>query len=298
MTSLDIVLPCYEDGEILLSLLPSVEEALSVFELNLRFIIVDDGSTRAIDSRHLLVSSRVLLIRIPENFGHQFALRAGLEASDAEFVASMDSDGQHPPAVLAEMVEIAIREFRSVVTRRIRTLDISAQKRLFSFLFYNFYALFTGIRITSGSSDFRILTKSDKHLVLSDHPRSSFWRGKVANLIQPSVVDFAADDRLLGKSRFTVRKMMELAFIGIHYSPKRSRSLIRGLRIFFIGLIIFLGFLPNYDYWKWSGAVTIGVTMLFKLQLFDFYMWRKINLIEEKSKAFDSLKGNFIIESR
>lgn len=298
MASLDIVLPCYEDGEILLSILPSVEEALSVYELNLRFIIVDDGSTTAIACRHLLVSSRVLLITFPENLGHQFALRAGLEASEAEFVASMDSDGQHPPAVLAEMVEIALRESRSVVTRRIRTLDISAQKRLFSFLFYNFYALFTGIRITSGSSDFRILTKADKQRILSHHPTSSFWRGKVTNLIETSVVDFVAGDRLLGESRFTIRKMIELAFIGIHYSPGRSRSFLRGLKIFFIGLLIFLAILPNHDHWIWSGTLIIGVTMLLKLQILDVYVWRKINLIEEKSKAFDSSKGNFIFESR
>src|SRR3989339_882448 len=101
-----LVIPIYNEekliDELLRRTIPSVESIASDYEI----IIVDDGSSDR--SLEILLdwhkkNSRIIVLSLTKNFGHQAAYTAGLEYAKGDLVAMMDGDLQDPPELLSEM---------------------------------------------------------------------------------------------------------------------------------------------------------------------------------------------------
>ena len=187
-------------------------------------IFVDDGSTDR--SLFLLRSlsredTRIRYISLSRNFGHQTALRAGIEASSGDCVIMMDGDFQHPPALIPAMIAEYEKGFDIVSTRRLEAESGSPShtplgKRLSSRLFYALANALSETRIEPGSADFRLLSRRAREAILSMKEQNLFLRGALPWIGLPSTeIAYIPEQRRSGMSKYTLSKMFSLALDGI-----------------------------------------------------------------------------------
>lgn len=222
--TIDIVMPCYEDGQSLEEFLPILDEELASLPVRRRYIVVDDGSRDPVEPylRRTSVVAPITCIRLPVNAGHQRALLAGMGASDGDFVLTLDSDGQHPASVARAIVDLLLEGNDCVNTKRMRTESVPFLKEFVSKLFYILYRLVTGIRLDRGASDFRGIRGWLRDDLISRSSETVFLRGAIAlSNARIVTVEFDAEKRLHGSSRFTATKMFDLAAAGLMLNLRR-----------------------------------------------------------------------------
>ncbi len=215
-----IVVPCYnEEGNLahlcerLDGILPAMaEERSRDFEV----VFVDDGSRDA--TWHAIEDMCATYawargLKFARNFGHQAAIHAGMNAARGDAIITMDADLQHPPEVLPELIGHWEDGANVVLTKRLTAPDTSAFKNLTSYLFYKVFSQLTEVRITPGSSDFRLLSSRALDYVLRFQDASRFFRGAVAwmGFEDTVVVEFRAAERYAGETGYTFKKMWRMA---------------------------------------------------------------------------------------
>src|SRR5579859_5727470 len=104
---LSIVLPIFNEEPVVDELHRRLVEFLAALGTSWEVIFVDDGSKdRSFEKLKGLAATepRYKLVSLSRNFGHQFAITAGLDYARGEAVVVMDADLQDPPEVVAEML--------------------------------------------------------------------------------------------------------------------------------------------------------------------------------------------------
>src|SRR6476660_5248027 len=108
MKHVNIVVPVFNEEENILSLITQVQEVFERLPYPYSVIIVDDGSTDGtLDVLRMASSAdkRIRYLSLSRNFGHQNALKAGLDHARGDCVITMDGDLQHPPRVIPELIK-------------------------------------------------------------------------------------------------------------------------------------------------------------------------------------------------
>ena len=215
---ISIVIPFYNEENNLPKL---YEELIDVMcdGMNWEILLIDDGSSdnswEKIKSLHER-DSRIRGIRFSRNYGHQNALYAGFSYSRGDAVISMDSDLQHPPIVIPELIREWEKGYKIVHTVRKDTESISIMKKLTSLAFYKLFTWLSGVEISAGMADFRLLDKQVVDVLLKSQESGVFLRGLVQWVGFPSTkVVFQCRDRYSGQSKYTFYKMVKFAWRGI-----------------------------------------------------------------------------------
>ncbi|HEX6987597.1 MAG TPA: glycosyltransferase family 2 protein, partial [Planctomycetaceae bacterium] len=181
-----------------------------------RIVYVDDGSSdgTADALREIALSDpAVTVLSLSRNFGHQAALSAGLEFVDADAVVMMDGDLQHPPALIPDMVRLWREGFDVVSAVRQHTADAGPFKRWTSDGFYRVFNRLSETQLVTGAADFCLLSRRAHRALLSFPERHRFLRGLVTwSGFRRAMIPFVAPERRAGTSKFTVPKMLRLAF--------------------------------------------------------------------------------------
>src|SRR5262245_54246312 len=118
---LSIVIPVYNERDVLPTLLASLRRALDKV-CNYEVIFVDDGSadgTSDVLKRAAMDDPRVRVIFFSRNFGHQAAITAGLDFATGDAVAVMDADLQDPPELLPQMLTLLEEGYEVVSAQRL-----------------------------------------------------------------------------------------------------------------------------------------------------------------------------------
>lgn len=158
----------------------------------------------------------VSVIVMSRRFGHQAALVAGLANSTGDAVVMMDSDGQHPPQTIPELV--AAFEQGADIVQAVRTDAPSTNwfKRRTSRAFYALLSKVGSIDIGGGSADFRLFSRRVVDVFDQLPERNPFIRG-LASWVGFTVayVGFTCRDRESGQSKYSLRSLVEFALTGI-----------------------------------------------------------------------------------
>lgn len=219
MLQVSVVVPVYNEEEALLAFHQQLCQAVSGLPYVFTFWYVDDGST---DSTSKILTqiaqqdSRVNLIELSRNFGHQAALTAGLDRAEGDYVITMDGDGQHPPELIGKMLEQARAGYDIVLTQRIEERQAPAFKRWTSALFYRLINRLGDTRILPGSADFRLLSRPVVQSLRSMREYHRLLRGMVAWMGYRTVIlPYQPPPRLGGTTKYSLTKMFRLAMDAI-----------------------------------------------------------------------------------
>ena len=213
---LSIVVPVYNEAGNVRVLYDRLVSVLEPLALEWELIPVDDGSSDGtLDELQGLQAAdpRVRPISFSRNFGHQVALTAGLDAARGAAVVCMDGDLQHPPEVLPELLAKWREGYDVVQTVRTDTAGVGPLKRLTSALFYRFINWLSDTPIEPNAADFRLLSREALDALLQCRERDRFVRGLVSWVgFRRTEVPFIAGSRFSGKTKYSLAKMLRLAF--------------------------------------------------------------------------------------
>ncbi len=183
-------------------------------------ILVNDGSR---DASWQLIRSfahddpRFKGITLSRNFGAQSALEAGIMHASGAAIVTIDCDLEDPPSLIEEMLTHWESGSDIVVARRVYTSEKGWWKRTTSNLFYRVFNWICDVELESGTSEFRLIDASvvaamREHFVEKD----LFLRGLLQWMgFSVATLTYEKGQRKEGASRFTVRRLVRLAWIGI-----------------------------------------------------------------------------------
>jgi len=226
---LSIVVPCYNEEAVLWELhrrLIAVLEQLD--DTGFEIIYSDDGSHDQTPDilRQLQASdSRVRVIVLSRNFGHQMAVTAGLECAGGDAVVIIDADLQDPPEVVREMVERWRDGYQVVYGLRGGRAGETTFKRLSAKVFYRFINRLSEIEIPLDVGDFRLLDRQVVDVLLAMPERDRFLRGMVSWIgFRQVAVIYDRAPRLAGQSKYPLMRMLRFAadsVISFSFAPLR-----------------------------------------------------------------------------
>ncbi|MFM7018646.1 glycosyltransferase family 2 protein [Flavobacterium sp.] len=219
--NITIVIPSYNEESNIEKLLESLNEVIASLDYNFKILFVDDGS-RDGTIRKLKSLAReqqnLFYIELSRNFGHQNALKAGIDYAklNSDAVISMDGDLQHPPALLPELIAKWEEGYDVVYTVRAETESLSYFKNKTSKWFYSLMNKLSEIKFEPGTADFRLIDKRVAE-VFSDFTENELFIRGIINWVGFSqyAVDYMPQDRYSGKSKYTLSKMIRFAIQGI-----------------------------------------------------------------------------------
>jgi glycosyltransferase involved in cell wall biosynthesis len=214
-----VVIPAFNEAENLTVIIDRLENVFSKTTYDVEFILIDDGSkdkTLAILKTIATVKPNLFYIEFSRNFGHQLALKAGLDKANGDCVISLDADLQHPPELIIQMLEKWEEGNEVVYTRRLEDKSLPYGKRKSSVLFYKMLNVLSSIRIEEGTADFRLMDKKVIDVFKNFEENEPFIRGLIQWMgYQQVAIDYTPSKRYSGSSKYNVRKMMRFALQGV-----------------------------------------------------------------------------------
>lgn len=223
---LALVLPCYNEEEVLDLSAKRLSELFSNLTEKGKIsddsfaLFVNDGSkdsTWEIISRLHNEHPFVKGLSLAHNVGHQYAIMAGMmKAKDmSDAVVTIDADLQDDLACIEKMVDAYANGYDVVYGVKVKRNTDPWLKRISAQMFYKLQEKM-GINIINNHADFRFLSKRVLE-VLSRYPeRNLYLRGVIPQIGFPStIVDDHLSERQAGESKYTLSKMLDLAFDGI-----------------------------------------------------------------------------------
>lgn len=212
--TLSVVVPVFNEHESIVEFCRQLRQCLDGLAVSYEVIFVNDGSS---DSSQELIEAEgwanARVVSFIANAGHMAALDAGYRQSQGRYVVSLDSDLQHPPALIAPMLETAEREGVDVVyaARKTRARD-SWFKRNSALLYYRLMRGLTEVELQDSAADFRLISDRVVRVIKALPPGRQVFRLLIPSLGFPSrTVHYTAASRIAGESKYTFKKMISLS---------------------------------------------------------------------------------------
>jgi dolichol-phosphate mannosyltransferase len=215
---ISIVIPAYNEAG---NIGPLAQRVSKVLENSgpYEIIFIDDGSRDETLAEIIKTRSRIENIKyisFSRNFGHQKALKAGLDHARGDCVISMDADLQHPPELLTRLIKEWHNGYEVVYTIRVDSTNTAFIKRWSSRLFYKVINLLSNVNIPLGAADFRLLDRKVVDEVKKFKENWLFIRGIVAWIgFNQTSVEYLVNSRNRGLTKYSASRMLALAVNGI-----------------------------------------------------------------------------------
>lgn len=221
MNSIDLVVCTYNEEEVLPAFFRETLAVLdSLPDWQFRLLMVNDGSrdrTLEVLLQAQMADRRIHILDLSRNFGHEAALAAGLEATQADAVIVMDADLEDPPAVIPLLLSRFREGFDVVNAHRASRKEDSFLKRLTARGFYRVINRLSGkVRIPENVGNFRLISRRVVELLNRLPERNRVFRVLVPWLGFPTAqVDFIRPRRPAGTTHYNYSSMTRLAVDGI-----------------------------------------------------------------------------------
>lgn len=216
---ISIIVPVCNEKENVVLLIETVNKVMETLPYEYSITFIDDGSndgTVQSIKEQAQIHNNLFFIALSRNFGHQNALKAGLDLSNGDAVISMDGDLQHPPDLIPELIKQWEAGYDIVYTIRKDHMEIPMLKRKTSNMFYNLMNRLSDIELESGTADFRLMDKRVVEVCRNFNEMDLFWRGLVKWIgFKQLSVEYEPGERRFGKSKYSYKKMMQFALRGI-----------------------------------------------------------------------------------
>ncbi|WP_294292069.1 glycosyltransferase family 2 protein [uncultured Chryseobacterium sp.] len=307
MKKISIVIPAHnEEGNVALvhQKIKEVFDGLSNYDFEI--IFVNDGSRDNTQQRLEELSAKykeVKFIEFSRNFGHQPAVKAGIDLAYGNAVISMDGDLQHPPEMIPEMIRKWEEGYDIVLTMRKYPKQISYFKRKTSDFFYKILSSLSDVNLTKGGgSDFRLMDANAVEVMRNLNEDDLFLRGLTSWMgFKQTGIEFTANERLSGESSYNLKKMITFAFTGITafsvkplYIAAYLGFLFSGFSVLGYGIYVMYSFIAKTEISGWASLIMtivfFGGLQLIILGIIGIYL----------GKIFKQVKNrpNYIIKNK
>ena len=217
----------------------------NILNINFEIIFVNDGSkdnTLKKIKKLQDKDERIKIINFNRNYGHEIAMTAGMDNAKGDAVIFMDSDLQHPPFYIAEMIKRWQNGADIVLTKRIDNADTSKIYKFCACLFYKILNFLSDVKIPEKTPDFRLIDKKYIDFLKNFKEKDRMFRG-LLSLVMPSenveIIEFSAPERFSGQSKYNFFKSLKLAINAITQFSTRplKLSIFLGIFVAIISLI-------------------------------------------------------------
>ena len=212
---ISVVIPIFNESEIIEAFHSQLTAVLDRMKNEATIWYVDDGSddnTAEVLSVLAEHDPRAKVLTLSRNFGHQAALTCGLDHAEGDVVITMDGDGQNPPEMIPEMLELYQAGYDIVVGQRQPGGEEPFFKKISSRFFYRLINRIGNLDITPNAADFRLLSRQVVDGVKAMPEYHRFLRGMISWAGFKSVIlPYTPKARLGGESKYTLQKMIKLA---------------------------------------------------------------------------------------
>jgi polyisoprenyl-phosphate glycosyltransferase len=211
----DIVIPVFNEVGVVEQSFATLREVINSYRGDFTVYYVNDGSTDGtadVLAALARTDARLRVIQLSRNFGHQAALSAGIDATRGDAVIMMDCDGQHPPELIPQMLDLVRQGYDIVQGQRMPEDEAGTLKTLTSHAFYRLLNVMSGTRVEPGAADFRAMSRQAVDALKSMPEYHRFLRGMISWMGFAGVIlPYHESTRLAGVSKYSVGKMIRLA---------------------------------------------------------------------------------------
>ncbi len=282
---ISIIVPLYNEENVIPELFKRLDELIKNAQRNVEVVLVNDGSkdsTAELIKAKAQKDSHYVSVLLSRNFGHQIAVSAGMQFSNAsKAVMIIDGDLQDPPELMETFYEKIEAGYEVVYAVRKKRKEGPTKKMLY-WLYYRILRKLSDIRIPVDSGDFCMISKRVNDIIKEMPERSRFVRGIRTWVGFSQIgVEYEREKRFAGEPKYNFKALFKLAYDGIfNFSFVPLKMITRlGLYTILISGIYFAYVL----YSKFAGhSVPSGFTSLIAvISLFSGVQMMSLGIIGE-----------------
>lgn len=209
---LSIVVSVYNEEKALQEFYKEMLKVLRKIQWQAEVIFVNDGSDdRSLQILERMAASdqRVKVISFSRNFGHEAAMIAGLDYSSGDAIICMDSDLQHPPECIPEILKKLNQGYEVINMVRTENKTAGTVKNITSSGFYWLINHIADVHFEANASDFFAVSRNAAQVLKGNYrEKVRFLRGYVQNIgFKKAVIEYEARARVAGESKYTIGKL-------------------------------------------------------------------------------------------
>lgn len=216
---LSIVVPAYNEQEVLREFHRRISDVLATLGMDAEIIYINDGSsddTLAILHELHAADERVAIVDLSRNFGKEIALSAGLHKANGDAVVVIDADLQDPPELIPQLINEWHNGYDVVYARRKRREGESFVKKLTARFFYRLMRNIGHVKLPANTGDYRLLSARAVAAVNSLGEHHRFMKGLFTWIgFKQKAVLYDRDPRHAGHSKWNYWRLWNLAIEGI-----------------------------------------------------------------------------------
>lgn len=220
---LSVVAPVYNEEKGIGEFYGRLKNVLRSAELAHEIIFINDGST---DATPLLLDdikradSEVRVLHFSRNFGHQIAIKAGIDHARGDAVVTLDTDLQDPPESIPRLLAKWQEGYDVVYAVRAKRAGESVFKKVTASLYYKMLRRLSSVDIPLDAGDFRLISARVAAVVRGVREQHPYLRGLISWAgFRQIGVSIDRQPRFAGKTKYSLQKMMHLAWSGVaHFS--------------------------------------------------------------------------------
>jgi glycosyltransferase involved in cell wall biosynthesis len=283
---ISIIVPCHNEQGNIVPLYDLINTYVKGY--NYEVIFIDDGSSDdTLPSIKKLAeqNTSIKYLSFSRNFGHQNAIKAGIDHAIGNCIIMMDADLQHPPELIPQMLQKWEEGYDIVYTLRQDSNDLSFFKKRTSKLFYKIVNFLSDIKVVEGAADYRLIDRKVADVFKYDlNEYFLFIRGLTSWVgFNQFAIPYTPKERHSGKSKYSLFKMVSLALYGItslSIKPLRLATLL-GISVSLISFIygmyaLSLSIFTNKAIHGWTSTILIivfiGGIQMFLLGIIGEYL--------------------------
>jgi len=271
-----IVIPLYNEADLVDELLSRTLKVAQQLSDDYEIVIIDDGSTDNTLASLLKFresDSKIRILQLSRNFGHQAAYTAGLEHAKGDFVAILDGDLQDPPELISEMYKKMKAEKLDVVYGK-RTNGPQLSRRPFlSGVFHKIFKRMSGFQDIENVGNFSLLCRRALDAVLQFKENNRYLPGLRAFIgFEQGYVEYERSERYSGQSKMKFSQLLALSSDAIFSFSKLPIRIclylgLTGIVVFFLaGVYTLIAKLGGFALFGWSSTV-LSIYFLGSIQL-------------------------------
>lgn len=299
-----VVIPAYNEAENIPIIASALEDTFATLaDYGLEIIFVADGCTDnsiAVIESLAQHSKHIFYLEFSRNFGHQLAVKAGMDYSRGDAVICMDGDMQHPPSLIPELIKKWQEGYEVVYTIRKEDKRLPFKKRFTSRIFYKVLNKLSSVQLEAGAADYRLLDRSVVDVMKQFHENEPFLRGLVKWVgYRQFAISYNPAERHSGQSKYSLKKMLRFALQGVtSFSTKPLYMVVylgflfSGLSVLYLPYVVY-AFLSGHEVSGWASLIMtivfFGGLQLIMLGIIGIYIGKMFTQVK--------VRPNYIVRS-